>query len=111
MCNAEIGEHRVPTTQQDVFRLDITMQNAQVVRIREGSRNLAYDLHGVVNRQPAFAIEPGTQRFALDARHDEEELAVGASRVEHRNDVRVLQPRAGVYFPRACRCGEYHARA
>ena len=82
-----------PSEQQDVLRLDVAVDDAVVVRVVERAGDLARDAQRVGHRQLPLAVEPVAQGLALDERHREPELAVGLARVEHGEDVRMLQPR------------------
>jgi hypothetical protein len=58
-----------------------------------GVGDLARNPQRVGDRQLPFALESCTQRLALDERHHIEQLPLEASRIEQRQDVRVLQRR------------------
>ena len=58
-----------PSCEQNVLGLDVAMDDAVAMRVVERDRHLDRDLHRVVDRELAFAIEPLAQRFAGDERH------------------------------------------
>jgi hypothetical protein len=92
-CDAKVGHQgRAVLRQQDVLRLDVAVDHAVLVGVFEGAGRFAGDLHGVVQRQLALAAEPVAQRLALDVGHGEPELSGSLARVEHGQDVGVLQP-------------------
>ena len=78
---------------QNVFRLDVAVDHAQVVRVAECVGNLARDSDRFVYGKLALARQPGAQRLAGDERHDVVEQTIRVARVEQRQDVRMLQAR------------------
>jgi hypothetical protein len=62
------------------------------VRIVERRRDGPRDLHGVFERKAMLSLEALPQRLAFDKRHHVVQQIVGAARVVHRHDVRMLQP-------------------
>ena len=63
-----------------------------VVRVLERLRRFPRDPDRVVHGQLPLAPEPVAEALALDERHGEPEAAVGIARIEHGEDVGVLQP-------------------
>ena len=53
--------------------------------------DLAGELDGILERELALPVEPGTQRLALDERHDVIEESPGLARVVQRKNVGVLE--------------------
>src|SRR5688572_4743848 len=101
MCgagDAEVREQCMPPAQHDVLRLEVTMQDSLAVRVVERTSNLPHNPHGIPYRQPDLAIEPGAQGFAIDEWHHEEQVIVGATGVEDRHDVWMLQVRCRADF-------------
>ena len=69
---------------------------AVLVRVLKGVEDFARDPHRLVHAELGLAVELVAQRLALDEGHDVKEKAVRRSRVEQRQDVRVLQRRRGL---------------
>ena len=61
------------------------------VRVVECVGHLARDPHRVVHRELLLAAEPVAERLALDEGHDVIEEGVGLTRVEERENVRMLK--------------------
>ncbi len=78
---------------ENVFRLDVAMDDLLSVREVECAGDLLGDPQRVLDWQNLFAIDPVAKRFALDERHHVVELAVGVARVEQLEDVRVAETR------------------
>ena len=76
---------------QHVVRLDIAMDHALGVRVRQRIRQLVQDSDDFPDRQATNLPESGSKRLAVDERHDVERYRVGQSRVEEWKDVRVLE--------------------
>jgi hypothetical protein len=89
--DAEVGEHGVAAGEEDVLGLDVAMDHAALVRVRQRAGHLAPDPHRGLHGQPVVRAEPLAQRVALHVRHHVEELVVGLPRIVDREDVRVLQ--------------------
>ena len=90
--NAEVGEEHVAAGQQHVVRLDIAMDDARRVRVRERVRDFAEHADGVRDRHRAGA-QPAAERFAVDVRHDVEGQIIDGAGIEERKDVRVAKVR------------------
>ncbi len=69
-----------------------------LMRVVERPRGLAGDLHGVLDRQLPLPPEPVTQAFTVDKRHGEPELPGSLPRIEHSQDVGVLQTSGDLDF-------------
>ena len=89
--HAEVGHDGVTGLDQHVRRLDVAVDDVELVRVGERVRDLARDHERVVHRQPGLAPEPVAQGLALDVGHDVVEEAVGLARVVQGKDVRVGQ--------------------
>ena len=72
------------------------MDDAEGVRIRQRIRNLTGDRDRVVDRELALALQPTAQRLALDEGHHIVEQTMRVAGVEHRQDVRMIQPRGNL---------------
>ena len=46
--NPKVGDDSAPTGQQNVFRLDVAVNDAMLMRVTEGRRDVIGDLEGVV---------------------------------------------------------------
>ncbi len=90
----EVGDERLSVVQENVLGLDVAVNDTAPVRIVERARDLGRDAERVVDGKLLFSIQPVAQRFALDVRHDVEDGAVHLTRVEQRQDVRVLEVRS-----------------
>ena len=86
------------TLQQDILRLDIPVDHAEAVRVPERIRHFAGDEDRITHRQLAFTYEARPQRFARDERHDIVQQTIRLTRIEQRQDVRMLQARRGADF-------------
>ena len=75
------------------------MDDALLVRIVERVGRLAGDPERVLDRQLLLAVEPGAEGFALDERHGEPQSSRGFTRVEHGQDVGMLEPRREANLP------------
>ncbi len=94
--DAEVGHERVPGGgEEDVFRLDVAMDDAARVRVLERRGDLAGDAERFVDRESSLAAEPFAKRLAFDERHGEEHASVGLSGIEEGEDVRVVEPGDG----------------
>ena len=89
----EVGDHRLPRLHQDVLGLEIPMDHAVLVRIRQRAGDRRCNPHGVGHGELLLAIEPRAQRLPLHERHHIKELPAGLAAVEQRQQVRVLQVR------------------
>ena len=91
--DAEVGHHGVPALEQEVLRLDVAVDDALLVRVRQRVGGSADDLHRLTERQPPVARESLPERLALNEGHRVVEEPIGVARGEHRDDVRVPKPR------------------
>jgi hypothetical protein len=67
--HAEVGHECVAIAQQDVFGLDVTVDHAASVGVRERVQHVAQNAKGFWDRQLAGASQPLAKRLALDVRH------------------------------------------
>ena len=72
------------------------MHDAVLVRVLEGVGDFSRDPHRFVHAELRLAVELRAQCLAVDERHDVEEEAVRGTRIEERENVRVLQRRRGL---------------
>ena len=89
----------MPPTQHDVLGLDVAMHDAVLVGERQRIGDVKEDPDDVVDRQRRRAFEASPKRLALDQRHDEEDRISGLARIEHRDDVRMLELSGEGDFP------------
>ena len=93
--DAEVGDERVPSLEQDVLGLDVAVNHAVAVGVVERPGDLAGDAHRVVHRELLLAGDPVAERLPLDVRHhvvDQWPRSIGdRTGVEERQDVGMLQ--------------------
>ena len=77
--------------QENVLRLDVSMDHSVAVREIQRVGNFTGDLDGVGHRQLPFTSQPIPKAFTLDKRHREPQLVIRLPRVEDADDVRVLK--------------------
>ena len=101
--------------EQQVFGLDVAMQDAVLMGIFEGAGGFGRDSHGLVQRQLALAIQTRAQRLAFDVGHRVPEDPRGVAGVEDGNDVGVLEAGGELDFAeepigaeRGCESGTQH---
>ena len=88
----------------DIVALQIAMNDATLVRVREGVRELASVVHDLLGWQRA-RVQHRAERPSFDQLHRDVGLAVGFADFVHRADVGMIQCRGGACFPhqsRAC---------
>ena len=92
--DAEIENlHHAIVSDEQIRRLDITMDDPRVVRLREPTRDLNRDLDGIRDVQRP-ARDPFVQRFADAERHHEKALAaVRGADLGYRTDVWMVERR------------------
>ena len=80
--------------QKDVLGLDVAMDYTPLVRVLQCVGNFGCDADGVADRKLALALDPPSQRFAFHVRHHVVEQTVGATRIEERQYVGMLEIRS-----------------
>jgi len=70
--------------QQNVFRLDVAMNDTAFVRVLQCVGDFARNAYGFINGSLRFAIQLRAQRLAFNKRHDVEQLTVRTATVEQR---------------------------
>ena len=79
--DAEVGHQGVLARQHHVVGLDVAVDHALGVSVRQGIGHVPHDAERVANRKAPLAGQLGAQRFALDIRHDVvQQVAFGAGR-------------------------------
>jgi hypothetical protein len=82
----------VAALQQDVFRLDVAVNELVLVRMGQRVGHLARDAERLVHGQLPLPPQAVAERLALDIRHDVVEEPIRLARIVERHDVRVPQP-------------------
>ena len=90
--DAKVGHQRGAFVHQDVFGLDVAVDDPLPVRIVEGGGDFPDEAERVGERQHPFAVHPFAKRLPRHVRHDIIEQAVELARIEDRQDVRVSEP-------------------
>jgi hypothetical protein len=96
--DTKVRHHRMATGQQNVLGLYIAMHHAVVMSIGQCVGHLGGNRAGIFDREAAFPLQPLSKGLALDVGHDEVRNGSAARAlhhpgIEHREDVRMLQPR------------------
>ena len=68
--NAEVRDIRATVTQENVFRLDVPVNDTLVVRVLQRVRYLGGDIQCLVDAELLLAIELLPERFSFYVRHD-----------------------------------------
>jgi hypothetical protein len=97
--DAEIGDQRVSSAEQNIPGLDVPVDDALAVGVTQRVRHFAGNLQRVVQWQLTFTPEPIPEGLALDIGHGVPELASGIARVEDGQNVWMLQAGSGPDFP------------
>src|SRR5690606_22643200 len=93
--------------EEDVVRLEVAVDDALLVRLRERAEDRADDLDGLVDRRRPLALDPRRQQLSLQQLHREEEVALALvlAEVEHPDRVRVDEQRHRFRFAVEARDG------
>ncbi len=94
---AEIHQLRARFRQHDVCRLEITVNNPQLVGLGERIGNLGCNADGLLRGQRSFD-EAVVQRFPFDQFHDEEIHPILMTDIMQRADVRMSEFRNSLGF-------------
>ena len=89
----EVGHQGVAPREENVFRLDVAVHHAVLVRIGQRIGHFADDPGCLVDRQRPGLCQSVAERLALHERHHVKEDVVGAARIVEGEDVGVVQPR------------------
>ncbi len=87
----EVGHDRFLSLQQDVFRLDVAVDDAVRMGVAQGAQHLGGDPHGPVERKRALARHPLPKGLALHVGHGIPQPTRRFARVVHGENVRMLQ--------------------
>ena len=82
----------MPCLEQNVFGLDVAVDDVLRVRVGERFGNIAGNRHGLRNGKLALARQALSQRFAFDIGHCVEQEPIRDIRVEQRQDVGMCEP-------------------
>ena len=107
MCHTAIGGR---CRKENVLGLDVSVDNALRVGVRERLGHFVGDSQGIVERERPVSHQPVAQRLALDEWHHVVQQRAGIpvggavtrwrfARVVQREDMRVLQSRCRVNLP------------
>ena len=77
--------------EEDVFRLDVAVDDAVAVRVVECVGGLTRQANRVLDRKLPFALEAMPQAFALDERHREPQPGSGLAGIQHAEQMRMLK--------------------
>ena len=92
--NAEVGHLGAPVAvQDDVLRLDVTVDEPVLVREGEAAGDLERDLERAPDRQPPLLVQDLLERPPLDQLEDDELPALVLAAVDDGDDVRMRQLR------------------
>ena len=90
--DAEVGDlGRALRVDEHVLRLDVAVHDAAVVRGAERAGDLDRVGDRLVDREPAHAADALLERLALDVLEDDVGTAVLLARVDHADDVRMVE--------------------
>ena len=92
----EIRDLGVTSVEQDIFGLDVAVDDAVFVGVLQRVRHLRGDSHRVVHRQLMLPRQPIPQALPFHVWHDVVDQPVRLAGVEQREDVWVLQIRRGL---------------
>jgi len=91
-----------------VVGLDVAVDHASLVRVRERVNNLNEQSHRFAHGKLVLTGETLSERLSLDVGHHIEQPARGLTRVEEREDVRMLELRRNLDFAQEPRCSDRH---
>jgi hypothetical protein len=99
-CNTEVGDDSMPVSEENVRWLYIPMDEALRMRVLEGVGNFACDLERVAGLHCAVEANLLFDCRAVHEGHHVVWEPIYFSRVEYREDVRMLQPGGDSYLAR-----------
>ena len=98
-CNSEVSDDCSSVREQNIVGLDVAMYDTVRMRIAERAGDVAKDAHAFSDGEFLLSGNPRAQRFAFDERHREIREAVGVTRRDEWNDVRLLELCSELNFP------------
>ena len=93
--------------QENVLRLDVAVNNLTPVRVFKRISNFSGNADCERNGELAFARQQSPKSLALDVRHHVVEQPLRASRIEQRQNVRMLKIRGELYLLQEAIGAEY----
>ena len=93
LCHAEVRHHRVLLRHEDVLGLDVPMDDALPMRVRQRRRHFAKQMHRVLHGYLLATRQTGAQRLPFDEGHREVRKPARLACRQQWDDVRVLQSR------------------
>ncbi len=96
--DSKIRDERLPVVEENVLRLDVAVNDAVAVSVVERAGYLLGDPHRVADGQLPLAVDARAKRFADDEWHHIVEQGIGLTRIEQRQDVRMLELGGGLYL-------------
>jgi hypothetical protein len=89
--DAEVGDEGRPFLQQDVFRLDVAVDDALAMSVVEGGGDFTGETDRVLNGELLLAGQAVAEGLARHVGHDVVEEAVGLAGIDQPENVRVLE--------------------
>ena len=91
MCDSEVDDfHAAVLQNHNVSRLDITMNDAPLVRVRQASQTSRMKLIWSSNGRDRFDLDHGIQRLALQVLHHEIGTALVVPQLVDGNDISMV---------------------
>ena len=87
----EVRDDRLAALQQDVFRLEIAVNDSVLVRVGERGKHREREAQRLVDRELLLAVESRAKALTVHVRHHVEQQSVSFSRIEERKEVRMLE--------------------
>jgi hypothetical protein len=92
--DSEVRHQRVIAAEQDVLRLDVTVDDPVTVRVGQRVGHFSGDPEGITHGQSLFSGHTAPEGLAIHERHGEPELPIGFPGIVDAEYVRVLQASA-----------------
>ena len=99
-CNSEVRYDCCVTRQQNIFGLDVAVDDAFSVSVMQSPRDVAKNRDDLPNGKRSHLAHARAKRFSADERHRVVRDAVGNSCGQNRDDVRMLERSGDSDFPR-----------
>jgi hypothetical protein len=91
LCDPKIRDKRLALSEKDVVRFHIAVNDPHAVRVIQRARGLSYDVTDLQQGQLLLARYALAQGFSDDKRRHVIQQSIGFSRVEQRENVRMLE--------------------
>ena len=99
LCQTEIGDlHVAAVIEQNVFRLDVPVDDTRPMRSSQSVQGLRHDAQGLAHGERTLLVHLIAQIDAMDVFHDQIVAAVNLPGVVDLDDVRVRNGRRGPSF-------------